>query len=419
MTAGRRIDPLDRAWAGLGAGLQVSGVRVPPVEAVRSAMARIVTGRPETPYGAALDPRALRWLPVPQDRLEAHLSRVVVAGPDPEPGDEAAALERLAHRHPDDLPVVVTVGPSSLGYTGSHMVGDAVTAARLVRSLVDADPGPVLRERRLDSPLLVRATLEQARRHGRDWLREGLDRRRGGPGHRYLTPAAPEAPGTCGPAAAGPTRLVGVVLSPADLSAVTRWRLRHARGTPTTAVLAALATRSLLAQGVRVDTSGLWTLVDLRRYLGTPAPGTSVGGNLAISVRLEADLLDPAALGRALSGAVASARPLPAAVLGSARAALRPPRPLAPPTGAPLCLTWNSVSGVSGTDSLPWLDGRVGRYLGAGFPVGGDGLSVVSHRMRSHLELVASVAPGTVDPQVVSRALGALADLARCELPGL
>ena len=422
---GRAIAPVDRAWAGRYAALQVSGVEVPPLEAVRAAMARVVAARPDTPYGGTLDPERLRWLPVAPDRLEEHLERVVVAGPDPRPGEEEATLEGLTRAHARDLPVRVTVGPTSLGYTGSHMVGDAVTAALLLRSLLRADPGPVLGERRLDAGLLARATLAQTREHGRDWVRLAARRRPAPPG-RGTSRAAPHGTAAAGPAGpdgpGGPgagTRLVGARLEPADLAAVSRWRNAHAPGAPLAAALATLCARALLDAGVDLETSGLFTLVDLRRYLVGLPPGTAVGGNLAKAVRLPCDLLDPRSVGSALAHAVASGRPVPATVLGAARAALRPPAaPYARP-GAPLRLTFNTVPGLPGSDTLPWLEPHRGRYVGAGFPVADDGLSLVAHRLRDHLELTASVAPGTVPADVVREALQGVVAAARTAAPPL
>ncbi|GAA1893445.1 hypothetical protein [Lapillicoccus jejuensis] len=401
---GRRVAAVDRAWAGRYAALLVSGVRVPPVDVVRATVRAVVTGRPDTPYGALLDPRRLRWVPVDPDRVEEHLDRVVVAGPDPRPGQEEAALEDLTRGHEEDLPVRVTVGPTSLGCTASHMVGDAVTTALLLRSLLLGDPGPVLRERRLDAGLLGRAALAQTRTHARDWARLAVQRRPVGAGPRGRGAGPPDRV-DAGPGSG--TRLVGTRLEPADLAAVSRWRNAHAPGAPLAAALATLSARALVDAGVPLDTSGLFTLVDLRRYLVGLPPGTAVGGNLAKAVRLPCDLLDPRAVGSALAHVVASGRPVPATVLGAVGALLRPPSAGGGP-GAPLRLTFNTVPGLPGSDTLPWLEGRRGRYVGAGFPVAPDGLSLVAHRLRDHLELTASVAPGTVPAELVRDALRSL-----------
>ncbi len=415
MSAGRRVDPVDRAWAGLYAGMHISGIRVPSPDAVRAAMARVVAGRPDTPYGGTLDPGRLRWVPVPAARVDALVERVVVAGPDPEPGGEEAALERLAGEHAADLPVRLTVGPTSLGYTGSHMVGDAVTAALLLRSLLDADPGPVLRERRLDARLLAATTLDQTRRHGRDWGRLAS------PGPAGAAPRGRAAARALPAAAARPdvettTRLVArccaARTSPSSAAGGRSTpgacrRRRSSRASPP-ARCSPTASSSTRAVTTRWSTCAATSsgCRPARRSAATSPRRSACGPTCSTRV------------GRpGLSLVVASARPVPATVIGAALAAARAPGPLPRATGAPLALTWNSVPGLPGMDTLPWLDPRGGRYVGAGFPVGGDGLSVVAHRLRSHLELTASVAPGTASPALVQQALAGLVDLARSELP--
>jgi len=218
----------------------------------------------------------------------------------------------------------------------------------------------------------------------------------------------PESAGPAAGLAPGGTAIVSVVLSNADLRLLSQWRNARAKGASITAVMASLMVRSLEEAGVAVDTSGFFTLVDLRRYLADQPVGRFLGGNLAKAVRLICDLRDPFAVDAALSDVVASGRTLAATVFGAGLSLLTPPAGAGPALGAPLTLTYNSIPGLPGASGLPWVDGIPGRYVGAGFPVGGDGLSIVALRLREHMEMAASIAPGTVDPGLVRQLLAML-----------
>ena len=97
--------------------------------------------------------------------------------------------------------------------------GAAVTAALLLRSLLPADPGPVLGERRLTprGPL-ARGDARADREHGRDWV------------HHLRNPSTPPPPSLDAPT--GPVRpaFVGTVLDQTALRALTRWRNANAKG---------------------------------------------------------------------------------------------------------------------------------------------------------------------------------------------
>ncbi len=423
---------VDRAWAGLWTAMMVSHVEAPSLDVARDVVRAVVLGSPGTPYGATLHPRGSRWVPVAADALEAHLERVVVAVEDPDADDADRFIGELTRRHPVDLPFVLWVGPHTVAYTGSHVLGDAATDAVLLRAVIDGDADAVLRMPRVDAAMLRRAATAQTRLHHREWARLAVGRlapRAGRPVPSATPPAAgavlstaegrpprtSESIGAAGLAPAG-TAIVSVVLSNTDMRLVSQWRNARAKGASITAVMASLLVRSLDEAGVAVDTSGFFTLVDLRRYLVDQPEGSFPGGNLAKAVRLVCDLSDPVAVDAALSEVVASGRPLAATVLGAGLSLVTPPAGPGPARGGPLALTYNSIPGLPGASGLPWVDGVPGRYVGAGFPVGGDGLSVVALRLREHMEMAASIAPGTVDPGLVRHLLTALPAFAAGDL---
>jgi hypothetical protein len=171
-----------------------------------------------------------------------------------------------------------------------------------------------------------------------------------------------------------------------------------------TAVLASRVYTAFTAEGIAMAPSGFYSLFDIRSYLEVDSGG--LWGNLAKALFLAADLTDPRSVDEAMREIIQSRRALPATVAGGVLTALRPPRlhTEMAAAGAPV-LTFNSMPGLPGLESVPWIGTGVRRYFGVGYPTGPTGISVFAVRLRDRMEITASFDLGTVDPDAAARAL--------------
>jgi hypothetical protein len=171
---------------------------------------------------------------------------------------------------------------------------------------------------------------------------------------------------------------------------------------------------SLVREGLPIDSSGYYGLVDVRRYL-RPADQNRAG-NLAKSLFVRVDPGDPRAVEAAFAAILESGWALPSTLYGSLVSAWPPVRnagPTAPTTataGAPIALSFSIMPNLPGIGSLPWADGPERRFIGAGSAEPGPSLNIFAVRLRSHLELAATFRTGWVPAARVRAALTAMAD---------
>lgn len=207
------------------------------------------------------------------------------------------------------------------------------------------------------------------------------------------------------------TDAVGLRLSPAGVQRLQTWRERAFPGTSTSALVAAAAYRALACNGVVVDPDGFYTLIDLRRYL---RGGQALrAGNLAKSVYIRANMVDPVAVSAGVRGAIDSARGVPALVIGGLETALRPAaRPVAQIDK--ITMTVNSMMRIPGVDRIPWRDPSVARCITMAYPSRPDNLSVFACGVAGSIEFAVNFPPEVVDGSAVERAVEELDDI-----PGL
>ncbi|WNV85113.1 hypothetical protein [Umezawaea sp. Da 62-37] len=391
-----RIAGIDRSWTPMRSVVLATPLAVAPVDRIRAVLTEHARRFPRSPVTSRIDPLSLRWVPVPADQWEAHLDRMVVEAPDPDPDD----LDQHIADHvtaPADLPLLVVASAGSLLVQISHAVGDAITLTQLILALSHGDQerlDAVADRARTAEP--VRALLAGLRPHHRDWARYVRAR------------TAPPVPRPTGPAVTLRPSAVGSVLSNAALKDITRWRNANARGVSLTSVLTSLAYQALRLHGVPIHDQGFYTLLDLRSLL--PNASGARWGNLSKSLYLTADLADPCAVETAMKAARETRRALPATVMGMATdvvARSRPPLTTSSPS-APMIMTFNSIPTLPGLSAMPWREEGLRRYYGFGSAVGSNGITVFAIRTREHMELTASFDETGVPLDTVSDALASM-----------
>ncbi len=260
---------------------------------------------------------------------------------------------------------------------------------------------------------VLRELPRQQRAHYRAWTRRALD------GVRPTHPTPPQTGAQTvarGNRAPRPGTAEGL-LDNAQLRALTKWRNEHHPGASITAVLTSRMFRALVEAGVPMRPDGFYSLFDLRSLLPEGAPTT---GNLAKSLLLLADLADPAAVDRAMREAIDTRRALPALIGGAVATRLRgrsaptpahtpaqTPDQTQPVSTGPITLTFNSMPTLPGLAALPWADGPR-RYVGLGYPISTDGISVFAVRFRDRMEISVSFDRARIDPDQVQRAIAAV-----------
>lgn len=408
-----RINLLDRPWAGHWTGVVVTPIRVPSLENMRTAWRSLMDEHPDAALACRVDER--NWITVPAAERNAFVRATIVPIEDPAADDADTCLARSLHLLPADRPILIGVGERSLLLLCSHQIGDGATVTSLIRALLDGDAdGLGALTRKADLPDVVRATRAQARGHGREWwsmARRRIAGLRGGgstaepadptPGASPTRPARSEA-GT-----ADRTAVVSVRWTTADLQQISRWRTSNAKGMSITSVLTAATQRALVEAGLPMAADGFHSLVDLRRYL-PDSKQSFLAGNLAKSVRIDADPTDLRAIGEASRTMVESARPVLSTVLGAMAGAVtrRMPSGVAPASAdGPVAMTFNSMPALPGLSELPWLPGQARQYVGVGYPAGPRSITVFAMRMREHMQVTAAFQETLIDPELVRRIL--------------
>jgi hypothetical protein len=411
-----RINLLDRPWAGHWTGVVVTPIRVPSLENLRTAWRSLMDEHPDAALACRVDER--NWITVPAAERDAFVRATIVPIEDPAPEDADTYLARSVHLLPADRPVLIGVGERSLLMLCSHQLGDGATVTSLIRALLDGDvDGLGALARKADLPDVVRAARAQARGHGREWwsmARRRIAGLRGGgstaepadptPGASPTRPAGSEA------GSANRTAVVSVRWSSAELQQISRWRTRHAKGMSITSVLTAVTQRALVDAGLPMATGGFHSLVDLRRYL-PDSEQSFLAGNLAKSVRIEADPTDLRAIGEASREMVDSARPVLSTVIGALAGAVtrrRTSEAAAASADGPVSMTFNSMPALPGLSALPWLPGQARQYVGVGYPAGPLSITVFAMRMREHMQVTAAFPESLIDPELVRGILASI-----------
>jgi hypothetical protein len=426
-----KINLLDRPWAGHWTGVIVTPVRVPTPESLRVVWRQLIDAHPDAPLTGRMDRRS--WICVPESDRDAFVRSTIVTIDDPTTQDADGYLARSLHLLPADRPILIGVGERSLLVLLSHQLGDASTVTLMIKALLagDAD-GLAALTHKADLPDVVRAARFQARSHGREWWSmarrriAGLRSGRGeDPAPTVLAPTptpVPAASATVPAASAtvsvaapvggtGGTAVVSVRWTTADLQPVSRWRNRHAKGMSITSVLTAATQRALLDAGLPMATDGFHSLVDLRRYRPESDQGF-LAGNLAKSVRIDADPTDLRAIGDASREMVESARPVLSTVIGCLSGAWigavtrrRADRPAHEAGHGPVSMTFNSMPALPGLSELPWLPGAARQYIGVGYPALPQSITVFAMRMREHMQVTAAFPASMIDPERLRSAL--------------
>jgi hypothetical protein len=393
----RRVALIDLPWLGHNSVLVATPLAVRPIGEIRVALKEFMRRNPTTPLACRLDTRASRWLPVPAAEREAHLDRILIAAGDPDPDDLAGHVVAHQAAVAPDLPLVVVVTPGSIMTQICHAVGDAVTATRLMRALVRAEPDELAGlAQRVGTAGPVRALIRGLRPHHRDWA------------HYLRSRSGPPVAEPVGPAAPAQPSFTGTTISNAGLRDITRWRNANARGVSLTCVLTCAMHRALCLHGVPMHGSGYYALIDMRTML--PDNGKPHWGNLCKSLYLAADLTDPYSVESALRKVRDTDRALPASVIGAVTTAMTRPRPPAATQApvAPVTLTFNSIPTLPGLSDLPWHDEVDRRFYGFGRSRGPGSISVSVLRLRGHMELTASFDEATVTAETMRSALEAV-----------
>lgn len=393
-----RINPLDRPWAGHWTAVVVTPIRMPDRADVRALWQQLMERAPQTPLSCRIDDRSGAWLPVPEQDRDDHLDRTIVAIKDPAADDADSFLAASMHRLAADQSILIGVGEHSLLLLLTHQLGDGASTSTLIRALIDLDePALAAFAGRARLSTVVGALRTQAREHGRQWW--ATARRRAG-GDAAQVPTS--APLPAGPAEDA-TEVVSVRWSTADLQQISRWRSRNAKGISITAVLTAATYQAFRQAGLPMDSTGYHSLIDLRRYL---PEGDFLAGNLAKSVRIDADLTDLRAIADASKEVVDTARPVPATVIGAVvgrlagliRRGAAPADHSATATG-PVAMTFNSMPALPGLSELPWLPGSVRQYVGVGYPAGPGSLTVFAMRLREHMQVTVAFPASVMDAE--------------------
>jgi hypothetical protein len=401
---GRRTSYLDRTWLNHWTVLTLTPIHSPDVDELHSKMVEFMESDPLHPLCCTLEAGGGRWLPVAPEDRRRHVTETIVGG-DPFHVDDAFSYLDANRPDPDSTaPFKVIVGPASITFYFAHACGDAAVFSpfAVLMALGDVDG---LRPLRADAGLGVALSifLKESRRHWRDWWRHMRSA-------DTSEPVPTEANPVPHPVRPSATTATGTLLSASEFNAFKAWRKTALPDLPTTALMASAVYRALSAEGISVNDSGFYTLVDLRRHL--PKKQALRPGNFAKSAFIPADMSDMEAVATALRELVSSSRAVPALLAGAVSTALRRPTPSAPPGEGPLTMTFNSMMRNPGVEHIPWLDPSNAHYITMAYPVDSDGISVSACAVEGRVLFSASFDPGRVDVQAVTRALERLHDMA-------
>jgi hypothetical protein len=405
-TAAPRTSWIDRAWSNKWAVLALTPVQRPEADDLRARIAEFMAADPTNPINCVLSADGSRWCPVDRTRRREFVERVVVATERMDAASPYPYIRKYAPAPDDTAPYKVLVGPDSLTCYVSHVLGDAVVVSSfgVLLALGDVDGLRYLRPNcGMGTASGLLAT--EFKSHYKDWWRHF----RSGTARGAIV----GLPSTPVPRLVT-TDAVGVRLGPADLQRFQTWGKRAFPGISTSALVASAAYRALARNGVIVDPAGFYTLIDLRRYLrGTQGLRP---GNLAKSVYIPADMVDPVDVSAGIREAIDSARAVPALAIGGLKAALRPvERSVINITKIDkITMTFNFMMRIQGVDHIPWKDPSAARFVAMAYPSSPDNLSVFACGVGGGIEFAVNFSPEVVDRSAVQRALEELNDM-----PGL
>jgi hypothetical protein len=331
------------------------------------------------------------------DGLREHLESVVTTANAPRPEDVPRLLTKLADAHDRTVPLRLVLAGDYLVQLFEHSVGDGLLMLGLPSAVLDVAAGGPVPEW-LAGPVLATPV--------RTAVRETLGRH--------------------------PERLLDVIRSPRPApeepaTHVLPWRERYAVATASagpetvaaireiggrlgasfTAVLVAVLRRALAA--ACIEPSPVSTaVVDARRYL---PPGTAVTGNLITGLPLVTDRPDdPAALDRALRGALNAGRPVTAIAAGVIKDRLPRASSALPTDARPATpnarLTVSNMGSSRPLAALPWRDGiGDGTVIFSNRPLGPEDVSVLAMVVGDRLHLSATFHESTFDAERVRLAV--------------
>lgn len=390
-------------------GLWLGPIAMPPVEDLRRALVKAASLGPKWRLGlvwadenswAVLGPRIA-------DRADEVIREL--------PDSVENPREWLEENRIPDLPVQFAVAGNYLGVIADHRLLDGFLGLRLPSLLIDlaaGEPAPSLGEL-ADRPLSTAlwhtfgarpAAWRTLYRHMRD------HRRPAGPAAR--APETEVLPATLGSMdSPAQVRHLQTVMERGPLADLRRWG-RGKLGFSASLLLVAAA--GLRDAGIEIAPRGV-LVVDLRRYL---PDGVTTLSNFIAGVQVP--LLGPGATPEALEAWIEEAlevgRPLAAMSTTVAKAALRARRPrgtqvaAGPRPEAPAMVSISNDGLLRVIDKLPWLVGPEERKI----QVVGDApepnaLGLITYMAAGRLHLSVSFQANRYDPELVGRALTAMA----------
>lgn len=139
-SAWRPLDPLDRAWSGVGFVRAVTGIDAPAPEYVRDALLDLAVLAPE--LGRWTRDLPPRWRSIGSGELPAWLQRAFVASGEAGVGPQRAMELNLGPL--SDVPLRVLAGPDWLSVRMSHTLGDGWTVDTVIAHLLRQATAPEL-----------------------------------------------------------------------------------------------------------------------------------------------------------------------------------------------------------------------------------------------------------------------------------
>jgi hypothetical protein len=391
----RRLTLRQRGWSpysivrtfGPFTGVTATGLRVALVGLHQSDRSQ--------PAVCGLDRQNNRWIEYAPAEFAARVRPMVTEMS----GSADALTHAMISIDAGDRPVVLGVCERFVSIKSNHTVGDGNTILRLLSRLIEgatsASPAPPARPG-------TRAPLTRAamRFYAADPRRVV----------RTLTverPASAMASPATLPWHAQPT----FAFARSDDGLVARlraWRDAHAPGASIAAVVTAATCAALARAGLAVDDTGMYMLVDARRYL--PAD-TVVRGNFAVGQFLApADPTSPGDVHAALQAAIDAGRPLSTLAVCDMKTLLGH---TVTPDGARrraadprIRLSMSHVRSADFLYRLPWDGaGRERRISTVGAPGAPEGMTVNSNEHQGVLHLTASFHATTFAPTAVADAI--------------
>lgn len=390
-------------------GMWLGPIAMPPVEDLRRALVKAASLGPKWRLGLVWADET-SWA-VLGPRIAARADEVIRELP----ASVENPREWLEQNRIPDLPVQFAVAGNHLGVIADHRLLDGFLGLRLPSLLIElaaGEPAPALGEL-VDRPLSTAlwhtfgakpATWRTLYTHMRN--------------HRRPAGPAPRPPETqVEPAVLGPmdspreVRHLQTVMERGPLAELRRWGRGRLGFSASLLLVAAAGLRDV---GIEIAPRGV-LVVDLRRYL---PDGVTTLSNFISGVQVP--LLGPGATPEALEVWIEEAlevgRPLAAMSTTVAKAALRAKRPhgQAAPAGpraeSPAQVSISNDGLLRVIDKLPWLVGPEERKIQVvGDALEPDALGLITYMAAGRLHLSVSFQANRYDPDLVMRALTAMA----------